>query len=82
MILLLQFFHDVQFLDEDLGLFLKLMNSNTMRERVETQEADVMCKHLRVKIYYITPSFLFLLFIIKILDKIPLTTFHGIRSDK
>jgi hypothetical protein len=47
---LFQFFHDVQFLDEDLGLFLNLMNSDSMRTRVETQEAEVMGKHLRVNL--------------------------------
>lgn len=50
---LFQFFHDTQFLDEDLGLFLHLMNSDSMRTRVETQEADVMGKHMRVCAIYI-----------------------------
>ena len=43
-----QFFHDAQYLSEDLQLFLSWLDSDRMREKVETLEPDTIITHIRV----------------------------------
>ncbi|XP_053386476.1 dystonin-like isoform X4 [Mercenaria mercenaria] len=42
-----QFFHDSQYLYEDMQIYLSWLNSENMRERVETLEPSTMIKHIR-----------------------------------
>ncbi|XP_021351800.1 dystonin-like isoform X3 [Mizuhopecten yessoensis] len=42
-----RFYHDIQFLDEDMKYYMGLMNSERMRSKVETREPEVFINHLK-----------------------------------
>lgn len=42
-----QFFHDAQYLSEDLQIYLSWLDSERMREKVETLEPDTIIRHIR-----------------------------------
>ena len=44
-----QFFHDSQYLYEDMQIYLSWLNSENMRDRVETLEPNTIIKHIRVR---------------------------------
>ncbi|XP_033728126.1 plectin-like [Pecten maximus] len=42
-----RFFHDIQFLDEDMKNYMGLMNSEGMRSKIETREPEAFINHLK-----------------------------------